>query len=298
MRSILLCTFLIGLFSCQEPKSRDLVADAQSSDSAVVVQSPWPTPPPSWPKVEIRTEKGSLFLALNPSVSQHTANFLRLVRSGYYEGLLFHRIIRDFMVQSGDPQSKGAQPDQSLGNGDPGYTLAAEFIDTLFHWRGALAMARQPDAVNPEKRSSGSQFYIVTGQAYPDEQMRLMHQQRYYNEFFQDPINVDYYKRWQLALNTGDQKALNALFDEVNAISGPEIDALHQRTPESARRIYSTWGGAPSLDGEYTIFGYLYDGYPTLDILNATQTANADRPVQDLHILEMNLLEEAPTAQP
>jgi len=274
------------------------VAEAQLSDSSVEVVSPWPSPEAAWPKVEIRTEKGSLFVALNPAVSEHTSNFLKLVASGYYNGQLFHRIIKDFMVQSGDPNSKAASPDQTLGEGDPGYTLAADFVDTLYHWRGALAMARQPDAVNPEKRSSGSQFYIVTGKAYPDDQMRLMHQQRYYNTFFRDPVNSEYYKRWQLALNTGDQKGLNALFEEINAVSGPEIDALHNRTPAAARQIYSTWGGAPSLDGEYTVFGYLYDGYETLDALNTAPTGNGDRPVQDLHILEMKLITNATSAQP
>jgi cyclophilin family peptidyl-prolyl cis-trans isomerase len=291
MRFIIFFTALTSLIACQEPKSRDLVAEAQLNDSSVEVPSPWPSPQASWPKVEIRTEKGSLFVALNPSIAEHTSNFLKLAASGYYNGQLFHRIIKDFMVQAGDPKSKGASADQTLGDGDPGYTLAAEFVDTLYHWRGALAMARQPDAVNPEKRSSGSQFYIVTGQAYADEQMRLMHQQRYYNTFFRDPINADYYKRWQMALNTGDQKGLNALFEEINAVSGPEIDALHNRTPASAREIYSTWGGAPSLDGEYTVFGYLYDGYQTLNALNTAPTGNADRPVQDLHILEMKIID-------
>lgn len=295
MRPYLLFTALIGFMACQEPKSHDLVAEAQLNDSSVEFASPWPDPGATWPKVEIRTEKGSLFVALNPAVSEHTANFLKLAASGYYNGQLFHRIIKDFMVQAGDPNSKGATPEQTLGEGDPGYTLTAEFVDTLYHWRGALAMARQPDAVNPEKRSSGSQFYIVTGQAYADEQMRLMHQQRYYNTFFRNPINSDYYKRWQMALNSGDQKGLNALFEEINAVSGPEIDALHNRTPASARNIYSTWGGAPSLDGEYTVFGYLYNGYETLDALNKAQTGNADRPIQDLHILEMKVITEGNT---
>lgn len=291
MRTLTIFIALMGLWSCQSEKGHDLVAEAQSNDSSAEVPAPWPTPPASWPKVEIRTEKGSLFVTLNPAAKQHSANFLKLANSGYYNGLLFHRIIKDFMVQAGDPNSKEATPEQTLGNGDPGYTLAAEFIDTLYHWRGALAMARQPDAVNPEKRSSGSQFYIVTGQAYADEQMRLMHQQRYYNTFFRDPLNADYYKRWQMALNSGDQKGLNALFEEINAVSGPEIDALHNRTPASAREIYSTWGGAPSLDGEYTVFGYLYDGYETLDALNTAPTGNADRPSQDLHILEMKIID-------
>ncbi|MFM1899079.1 MAG: hypothetical protein RL577_1319 [Bacteroidota bacterium] len=281
--------------ACQEPQRHDLVAEARKNDSSVEAASPWPLPAASWPKVEIRTEKGSLYVALNPAAHEHTANFLKLASTGYYNGLLFHRIIKDFMVQAGDPQSKSAQPDQALGSGDPGYTLAAEIIDTLYHWRGALAMARQPDAVNPEKRSSGSQFYIVTGQAYADEQMRLMHQQRYYNTFFRNPLNADYYKRWQMALNSGNQKDLNALYEEINAVSGPEIDELHNRTPASARNTYSTWGGAPSLDGEYTVFGYLYDGYETLDALNKAQTGNADRPLQDLHILEMKVIEAGKT---
>ncbi|MFZ9755075.1 MAG: peptidylprolyl isomerase [Bacteroidia bacterium] len=281
---------VLFLAACTAEKTSDLVADAQSSQSQDSLVSPWASPPENWPKVELRTELGSLFVALNPSVSGHTQNLLKLVSEGFYDGLLFHRIVRDFMVQAGDPNSKQATPDQSLGNGDPGYTLKAEISDSLFHWRGALAMARQPDAVNPKRESSGSQFYIVTGQRYTDEQMRVMQQQRYYNDFFRDPANIDYYQRWQQAINQGDQKGLNALFEEVNAFSGSSIDSMHLRTPERARKVYSQWGGAPSLDGAYTIFGYLYDGYATLDALNKTQTGNADRPLGDLHILQARLL--------
>ena len=114
------------------------------------------------------TSSGSIILRLSDSTPLHRDNFLRLVKSGYYDGLLFHRVIKNFMIQAGDPKSKDARPGQLLGEGGPGYTIPAEFRTTLFHKKGVLAAARQSDDVNPEKASSGSQFYIVQGRKFTD----------------------------------------------------------------------------------------------------------------------------------
>lgn len=121
--------------------------------------------------VELITTEGNIILRLYDSTPLHRDNFLRLVKSGYYDSVLFHRVIKNFMIQSGDPNSKHAQPGQPLGNGGPDYTIPAEFHPSLFHKKGVLAAARQGDNVNPEKRSSASQFYIVQGRTFTDKEL-------------------------------------------------------------------------------------------------------------------------------
>jgi peptidyl-prolyl cis-trans isomerase B (cyclophilin B) len=121
--------------------------------------------------VELMTTEGSIVLRLYDSTPLHRDNFLRLVKSHYYDSILFHRVISNFMIQSGDPNSKRAERGKPLGNGGPGYTIPAEFRQTLFHKKGALAAARQGDNVNPQKQSSSSQFYIVHGKTFTDFQL-------------------------------------------------------------------------------------------------------------------------------
>jgi len=118
--------------------------------------------------IELVTSYGNIILRLSDSTPLHRDNFIRLVKTGYYDSVLFHRVIKSFMIQSGDPNSKHAEPGQPLGNGGPEYTVPAEFRVTLFHHKGVLAAARSGDDVNPQKASSGSQFYIVQGKKFSD----------------------------------------------------------------------------------------------------------------------------------
>src|SRR5689334_21651161 len=121
--------------------------------------------------VELVTTMGSIVVRLSDSTPLHRDNFLKLVKQGYYDSVLFHRVINQFMIQAGDPDSKRAAPGTPLGEGGPSYTVPAEFRTTLFHKKGALAAARQGDDVNPQKASSGSQFYIVQGRTFTDGRM-------------------------------------------------------------------------------------------------------------------------------
>jgi peptidyl-prolyl cis-trans isomerase B (cyclophilin B) len=130
-------------------------------------------------KVKIHTTLGDITVRLYDQTPLHRDNFIKLVKEGYYNGTLFHRVIKDFMVQGGDPDSKGAPKGKSLGTGGPGYTVPAEIKPDLFHKRGALAAARQGDQVNPQRNSSGSQFYIVTGQVYDKDQIKEIEDQGY-----------------------------------------------------------------------------------------------------------------------
>ncbi len=125
-------------------------------------------------QVKIETSKGVLIVKLYNETPQHRDNFIKLVKEKYYDGLLFHRVINAFMIQGGDPESKNAKEGQMLGNGGPNYTIPAEFNANLFHKKGALAAARTGDQMNPEKKSSGSQFYIVQGQVFNDEQLSYL----------------------------------------------------------------------------------------------------------------------------
>ena len=118
--------------------------------------------------VLVQTSMGDMLIRLSDSTPLHRDNFLRLVKQGFYDSVLFHRVINNFMIQSGDPDSKNAAAGKPLGEGGPGYTVPAEFRTTLFHKKGALAAARRGDDVNPQKASSGSQFYIVQGKKFTD----------------------------------------------------------------------------------------------------------------------------------
>jgi len=128
--------------------------------------------------VEFQTDKGKIRVRLYNETHRHRDNMLKLVKDGFYDGVLFHRVIRDFMIQGGDPQSKNAPPGQMLGSGDVGYTVPAEFNPALFHKKGALSAARQGDQVNPEKRSSGCQFYLVQGRKWTDNELNSFEAQR------------------------------------------------------------------------------------------------------------------------
>lgn len=130
--------------------------------------------PPDACLVEIQTEYGNMLVQLYDATPQHQDNFLKLAREGFYDSLLFHRVINNFMIQGGDPDSKDAAPGKVLGSGGPGYTIPAEFVDSLIHVKGALSAARTGDAVNPQKRSSGSQFYIVHGQPQSEQALAMI----------------------------------------------------------------------------------------------------------------------------
>jgi len=124
--------------------------------------------------IKIETSMGTMVAKLYNETPVHRDNMIKLIKSGFYNGQLFHRVIKDFMIQGGDPYSAGAEKGQRLGTGGPGYTLEAEFNEHLVHKKGALSAARQGDAVNPEKRSSGSQFFIVQGRVFTPEELNLM----------------------------------------------------------------------------------------------------------------------------
>ncbi len=190
--------------------------------------------PPEDCLIQIETPFGTMLARLSDATPKHRDNFIKLADEGYFNDLLFHRVIDGFMIQGGDPDSRGAAPGVSLGRGGPGYTIPAEFVDSLVHTKGALAAARMGDQVNPTKASSGSQFYIVQGRPIDDNTL-----------------------------------------DRLEAQKG-------FRYSTEQRQAYTTLGGTPFLDRDYTVFGYLVEGFEVLDQIAKVQTQPGDRPKEDV----------------
>ncbi len=196
-----------------------------------------------FPKVVFETSLGNMVFTLYDETPFHCENFTKLVNEGYYNNQLFHRVIKNFMIQAGDPDSKNAQPAQVLGRGGPSYTIPAEFVPSYYHKCGALAAARQPDQVNPKKESSGSQFYIVQGRVFSEAELNAMSQQGMHIPFSKEQIEA-----------------------------------------------YSTIGGSPHLDYEYTVFGELTQGFDVLENIAITPVDRNNRPLTDVRIIKAYLL--------
>lgn len=247
---------------------------------------------PKETRVEIATEYGTMVFRLYNETPQHRDNFVKLVNEGFYNDLLFHRVINHFMVQGGDPNSKNAAPGQRLGNGDPGFTIPAEIQAAFLHKKGALAAARQGDQQNPEKRSSGSQFYIVQGEVFTEQGLDSLEtklaerqvqaaMQRIFREH-QTELNklMQAGKRDSMEMRVAELKEL--------AVKKNSETTSPKFTPEQ-RKAYTTVGGYPSLDGNYTVFGEMIEGFDVLDKIAAVQTDQSDRPLANVK-MNVNVL--------
>lgn len=201
--------------------------------------------------VKLTTSEGVMLIELYDKTPLHKKNFLKLVDTGFYDSLLFHRVISGFMIQGGDPNSKGAAAGAPLGMGGPGYTIPAEFDTALFHQKGALSAARMGDDVNPEKASSGSQFYIVQGKKYTKAQI---------DNLEKNMQNQEYMK--------GMHESREAAFSFT----------------ETQKKAYQEVGGTPFLDGGYTVFGQVIYGLDVIDKIAAVKTNRGDRPINDVYM--------------
>lgn len=244
-------------------------------------------------KVKVETTLGNFTVLLYGDTPLHRDNFVKLVKEGYYNGTLFHRVINEFMVQAGDPDSKTAKPGQQLGAGGPGYTIPAEIVyPRHFHKRGALAAARQGDQVNPMKESSGSQFYIVTGKKVTDAEMAQLENyarntamQNYFNNLVMK--NQDEIARLR---QNNDRVGLGKLQEKLIAETEAHFtDSTELVTPEM-KQAYKTVGGTPHLDNAYTVFGEVIDGMDTVDKIEKVQTDRSDRPKEDVKIIKMEIV--------
>ena len=230
-------------------------------------------------KILISTSLGDIKIVLYDETPKHRDNFLKLVKNHTLDSTLFHRVIQGFMIQGGDVDSKHAKPGVALGNGELGYTVPAEFNTSLFHKRGALAGARQSDDVNPNKESSSCQFYIVQGRVFNDS----------INTMINDPANItlrNAFVNAQIRYKAiGNADSLNFLSEQIN----PKIESEFAKTPhykftEEKRSAYKTIGGAPHLDGAYTVFGEVVEGMDIVDKIAAQAVDQAARPAIDIRV--------------
>lgn len=229
MKKLLYAVVLLVLAACGTPKANE------KTQAPVMVQ--------------MQTTAGVIELRLYDETPKHRDNFLKLVEEQCFDSLLFHRVIKDFMIQGGDPASKYAPAGALLGEGDLGYTVEAEFMpEKYFHRRGVLAAAREGDDVNPTKASSASQFYIVWGKVYTKDELQAY---------------KDYYKRR----------------------FGKDL----QLTPEQ-ETAYTTVGGTPHLDGEYTVFGEVVNGLDVVEKIQSLPCDVNDRPIEDVRILKVEII--------
>lgn len=245
--------------------------------------------------LKIETSMGDIKVKLYNETPKHKDNFIKLAKDGTYNGTLFHRVIKDFMVQAGDPESKNAPKGKMLGSGDVGYTVPAEFVyPKYFHKKGALSAARQGDEVNPKKESSGCQFYIVTGKVFNDSTLLNMEQQKNQNKVTEafNALAQKHMKEIYKMRKANDQDGLYALQDtlfiqaEAEAAKQPDFHF----TPEQIK-AYTTVGGTPHLDGEYTVFGEVVEGMDIVDKIQQVKTDRSDRPEEDVKIINVSVIE-------
>lgn len=246
-------------------------------------------------QVVMHTSMGDIQLKLYNETPKHRDNFIQLVKDGTYNELLFHRVIKDFMIQGGDVTSKDAPMNKSLGAGDLGYTVPAEFnYPKYFHKKGALCAARTGDEVNPERASSASQFYIVTGKKYSDAELNQMEKQlenRLKQSIFarlqaeNKPKIMEYYR-------SGNKEELAILRDTL--IGKTELEAEKRKDeaklPKEIREIYKTEGGVPFLDNQYTVYGEVVKGIEVVDAIQQVKTNRQDRPTENVVITFVELL--------
>ncbi|MDR0414541.1 MAG: peptidylprolyl isomerase [Prevotellaceae bacterium] len=240
--------------------------------------------------VLIETTLGSIRVKLYNETPQHRDNFLKLAEEGFYDSLIFHRVIKDFMVQAGDPDSRNPQPNQRYGAGGTGYTIPAEINPAQFiHKKGALSAARTGDQVNPERRSSGSQFYIVQGRVANDDELTQT-ETGISQQPLQGMFNQMFAERVQQLQAQGVPINQDSLVNEVRQKILAQWESMDKfaYTPEQ-REVYKTVGGTPFLDGSYTVFGEVTEGLDVVDKIADVETQPGDRPTSNVFIIKMTV---------
>lgn len=275
-----IAAFILSIIfiSAQQPKPKAKAPAKSKTETKIPA-------PPKDQLVEMQTQYGRMVIRLYNETPYHRDNFIKLVKQGFYDSLLFHRVIREFMIQGGDPVSKNAPADVILGNGEVGYQIQPEFNPNLIHKRGALAAARTD---NPLKESSGCQFYIVQGRKFPMTDLTNFRNSVNFQaktKLLQDVTNSDSVKaKIDDFKMRGDKDGLHNFMVGLQ----PKIDELYKKieyyyTP-SQLNTYATVGGAPHLDMNYTVFGEVIEGLQVIDSIAANTVDQNNRPFKDIRM--------------
>lgn len=239
--------------------------------------------------VSIKTTLGDIKIKLYDNTPVHRDNFIKLVNTGFYEGVSFHRVIKDFMIQAGDPLTK-TETKTPLADSIKTYTIPSEFNKTNFHKKGALAAARQGNDINPQMRSSGTQFYLVQGVKYSDDELNQAEaringglKQALFYKLLKE--TADSIKRAGKPVNEGEIQEIASVKMFKYLTSTPEY-----KIPQDQREIYKTLGGTPRLDATYTVFGEVIEGLDIIDKIASVATDNTDKPLTEVKILKIKVV--------
>lgn len=264
IRNIFLFSALLLICSCTSPGG---------NDNTIVV---------------MKTTLGDIKILLYDGTPFHRDNFIKLINSGFYEGVSFHRVINNFMIQAGDPATMTI-PVSPAADSLKEYTLPAEFNPLYFHKKGSLAAAREGNNVNPEMRSSGTQFYIVQGIKFTDDELALAEQR--INSNIRQALFNKYIRQVADSASLSGKSLSEAEVQDIASVkmfnyltSNPEY-----KIPDNQRSVYKTIGGVPRLDGTYTVFGEVLEGLDVVDKIAAVKTDNADKPVNNIKIIKIKI---------
>ncbi|QZE14036.1 peptidylprolyl isomerase [Halosquirtibacter laminarini] len=242
--------------------------------------------------VRIKTIYGDMVVELYNETPKHRDNFIKLTKRKYYDGLLFHRVINEFMIQGGDPDSRGAEKELKLGNGGPGYDIDAEIVEGLFHKKGVIAAAREGDRSNPQRASSGSQFYIVQGKRFTEEELDSLED----TQFLKETQRIFNENQWGLR-DSFTFYQQNMLYEKVEQLRNRlrlQADSIAMKSritiPEEHRKVYKKIGGTPHLDGKYSVFGEVIEGLNVIDSIASVKTGERDRPIEDV-VMNIELID-------
>lgn len=244
-------------------------------------------------KIEMVTDQGTIMIELYNETPLHRDNFIKVAQEGVYDSVMFHRVIESFMIQGGDPDSKYAQPGDTLGNGGLDYRVDAEFDPNLFHKKGVLAAARDG---NPERASSSTQFYIVQGKVFNDSLLDRAEERingwlaEHY--FKKDPENKSLVDSLQKAIDQENMAQYRLYNDSISSLAKSYDNFDNHTISEEQRTVYKTLGGTPHLDQNYTVFGEVIEGLNVVDSIAKVTTGPFDRPVEDVRIISVKVLND------
>jgi cyclophilin family peptidyl-prolyl cis-trans isomerase len=247
--------------------------------------------------VEMITNYGTIIMRLSDETPKHRNNFIKLVNQKFYDSLLFHRVIENFIIQTGDPESKLQNSEKELGASDLPYHIPKEINNNLFHKRGALNAAREGDDSNPEQASSSTQFTIVQGRVYNDSTLEValgrINNWLAYNKVIHKPEYKTQFEALQNIIESRDSTKIedyNRLKKELDSFTKLEEASMTKYTyPKAHREVYKTLGGAAHLDQNYTVFGEVVKGMDVVDSIAAVEK-NGSKPINDVRIITARLI--------